>query len=297
MTGLLIAAVAALAVALFMLGWRTVRADALDSLAVDDLELLRGEQRRKAEGRSPLEALAARQVPWIRRTLGPRRIEGIQRRIDEAGRPDGMTVDGYLTRTAWWGTMTVPLALVLLLQGQFLLAFVTTTIPVVLPLSRLAAAQRIRRERMDRDLPDFLDVLAVTVTAGVNFRAALARVAGRFEGPLSDEVELTLQQIANGASVRQAFQDLRRRSASESVGQFVSALLQSQELGAPLAESLRRIADDMRKASGQRQRQAAAKAAPKVTLVTSLVLVPGALVFVFVGMWVGLDVDLGTLFG
>jgi len=287
----------AVSVVLLLVGYRQMRSDALASLAVEDLALLRGQQRRRAEGESPLQRLARRRVPALRRMLGHERLAALQRRIDEAGRPDGLTVDGYLERTAWWALLVAPVILVLLLQGNVLMALLGLTVPVVLPLSRVAAAQRKRRERIDRDLPDFLDVLAVTVMAGVSFRAALARVAERFHGPLADEVTLTLQQIANGASVRQAFTDLRRRSSSEPVGQFVSALLQSQELGAPLAESLRQIAADMRRDSGQRQRQAAAKTAPRVTLVTSLVLVPGALVFVVIGLYVGSDVDLGSLMG
>ncbi|MGN8246579.1 type II secretion system F family protein [Cellulomonas soli] len=286
-----------LVVVLFLAGYRTMRTDALDALATEDLDLLRGQQRRRAEGQSPLERLAQRQVPRLRRLLGPRRLAQLQRRIDEAGRPDGLTVDGYLQRTAWWAVLVTPLVFLLLLQGNLLMAALGLSVPVILPLSKVAGAQRRRREQIDRDLPDFLDVLAVTVMAGVNFRAALARVAERFEGALADEVTLTLQQIANGASVRQGFQDLRERSSSEPVAQFVSALLQSQELGAPLAESLRQIAEDLRRDSGQRQRQAAAKTAPRVTLVTSLVLVPGALLFVAVGMYLGADIDLGALLG
>lgn len=294
---LLMALVAAAATALFMYGWRLVRVDALDQLAVEDLDLLRGQQRRRAEGESPLQRLARRQVPRIRRLLGPARIESLQRRIDESGRPDGLTVDGFLERIAWWAILVSPLIAIQLLLGNVMLALLGAVVPVLLPLSRLAAAQRKRRERIDTDLPDFLDVLAVTVMAGVNFRAALARVSERFRGPLAEEVDLTLHQIANGASTRQAFTDLRRRSSSEPVGQFVSALLQSQELGAPLADSLKKIAEDMRRDSGQRQRRAAAKTAPRVTLVTSLVLVPGALIFIIVGLYLGADVDLGGLLG
>ncbi|NUU18154.1 type II secretion system F family protein [Cellulomonas humilata] len=288
---------AAGAAILFMVGYRAMRSDALDTLAVDDLNLLRGQQRRRAEGELPLDKLARRQVPRLRRLLGPTRVARLQRMIDEAGRPDGLTVDGYLTRTAWWGMLLLPVVVIMLLTGNPLVSLLALAVPVVLPLSVVAGAQRRRRERIDRDLPDFLDVLAVTVMAGVNFRAALARVAERFEGPLGEEIMLTLHQIANGASVRQAFQDLRRRSSSESVAQFVSALLQSQELGAPLAESLRQIAEDMRRESGQRQRQAAARTAPRVTLVTSMVLVPGALIFIVVGLFLGADVDFGALFG
>jgi len=295
--GLAVGIAAAAAAVLFMVGYRQMRSDAMDTLAVDDLNLLRGQQRRRAEGELPLSKLARTQVPRLRRLLGPARLARLQRMIDEAGRPDGLTVDGYLTRTAWWAMLTLPVAFVMLLAGNLLLAVLALVVPVLLPLSAVAGAQRRRREQIDKDLPDFLDVLAVTVMAGVNFRAALARVAERFEGPLGEEITLTLHQIANGASVRQAFQDLRRRSSSEAVAQFVSALLQSQELGAPLAESLKQIAEDMRRESGQRQRRAAARTAPRVTLVTSLVLVPGALIFIVVGLFLGADVDFTSLFG
>jgi tight adherence protein C len=292
-----LSALGMLAAALFLVGYRQMRSDAMGQLAVEDLELLRGRERRRAEGEGPVQKLARRLVPRIRRLLGQQRIDALRRRIDEAGRPDGLTVEGFLERTAMWVLIVAPLVVVLLLLGSYLAAVLALTVPVLLPLGSLSAAQRKRRERIDRDLPDFLDVLAVTVMAGVNFRAALARVAERIEGPLADEVMLTLSQIANGASVRHAFTDLRRRSSSEPVAQFVSTLLQSQELGAPLAESLNQIAADLRRDSAQRQRQAAAKMAPRVTLVTSMVLVPGALIFVLVGVVLGTGVDFGALLG
>lgn len=292
---LAIAVLGASATVLFLIGYRQMRTDAMGHLAVEDLDLLKGRERRRAEGEGPVQKLARRLVPTLRRALGPQRLEELRRRIDEAGRPDGLTVQGFLERTAMWCLIVVPLSLVLAVQGQLLVALLALAIPVVIPLGSLSSAQGKRRQQIDRDLPDFLDVLAVTVMAGVNFRAALARVAERIEGPLADEVMLTLSQISNGASVRQAFTDLRRRSSSEPVAQFVSTLLQSQELGAPLAESLNQIAADLRRDSAQRQRQAAAKLAPRVTLVTSLVLVPGALIFVLVGMVIGMDIDFDAL--
>lgn len=288
---------AAGAVVLGMVGYRSFRQDALDTLAVEDLQLLRGQQRRRAEGTSPLQRLAQRLVPDLRRRLGPKRLEALQRRIDEAGRPDGLTVDGFLANCAWWLVLVTPLCLVFALQGSLLQAVLAMSVPVLIPLARLERFRRTRRERMDRDLPDFLDVLAVTVMAGVGFRQALARVASRFDGPLGDEVQLTLHQIANGASVRQAFSDLRSRSSSEPVAKFVSALLQSQELGAPLAESLQQIALDMRRDSAQRQRRDAARTAPRVTLVTTVVLVPASMILLFVGLFVGSPVDFGELLG
>lgn len=288
---------AAVATVLALLGYRAMRTDALDTLAVEDLALLRGQRRRRAEGTSPLQSLARRLVPRLRRSLGPVRLASLQRRIDEAGRPDGLTVDGFLERVAWWLVMVTPLAVLFVLQGNLLWVPLAYVAPIILPFSQVARAQRLRRERIDKDLPDFLDVLAVTVMAGVSFRQAMARVADRFDGPLAEEIQLTLHQVANGASVRDALSAFRQRSSSEPVAQFVSALLQSQELGAPLAASLKQIALDMRRDSGQRMRQSAARMSPRVTLVTSLVLVPAAVLFVAVGLWVGADIDLGALTG
>ena len=114
---------------------------------------------------------------------------------------------------------------------------------------------------------------------------------------MADEVVLTLGQLANGASVRQAFEALRERNSSEALAQFVTAFLQSEELGAPLADTLNQIALDMRRDNAQRLRRRAARAAPRVTLITSLLLVPAALVLVIGSIVVGSKVDFGALLG
>lgn len=283
--------------AVFVLGYRQMRSSPTTFLDVEDLVLLREQQRREAQGLPPLARLSKRAVPALRRSLGPRRLRWLQHLIDEAGRPDGITVDTILARMVWWAFLVSPLILLLLLQGQVLTAPLLIVIPVIMPLVRLAGAQRQRRDRIDADLPDFLDVLAVTVTAGVAFRPGLARVSDHFQGPVADEFRLTLAQLANGASLRQAFTDARSRTGSESMAQFVTAFMQSEELGAPLAETLNQIAEDMRRSAAQRARRRAARAVPRVTLVTSVVFVPGVLVLLLVGVILGSDINFGELFG
>lgn len=293
---LLAGLVGALAVVGLLVGLRMVRTDATSTLAVEDLVLLR-ERSREVRGSGPVDRLAGRFVEPLRRALGPARVAGLQRRIDLAGRPDGMTVDTFLRRVLWWAVLLTPVALVFLLEGNLLILPLCAVVPVLLPLGRLAGEQRRRQERLDRDLPDLLDVLAVTVSAGVAFRPALARVGDRFGGPLAEELRLTLGQMANGAAVREAFEDLRARNSSDALTQFVTAFLQSEELGAPLTDALNQIALDMRRASAQALRRKAARTAPRVTLVTSLVLVPGALVLVLVGFIVGNDVSFSSVLG
>jgi tight adherence protein C len=224
-------------------------------------------------------------------------VRWLQRQVDRAGRPDGATVDTVLRQIAVWAVLVSPAVLLFTLQLNLLGVLLSLAIVAVLPLARLTRARRLRQERLDRDLPDFLDILSVTVSAGVGFRAALARVSERYAGPLSDEMTLTLHQIANGASRRSAFVALRTRNDSEALAQFVSAFLQSEELGAPLVDTLNQIALEMRRTAAQRMRRRAALTVPRVTLVTSLVLVPGALILIVTGMYLGADIDVGVLLG
>lgn len=282
---------------LFVVGYRGLRGDPVDGLEVDDLKLLKDAGRTKARGQGPLARLAAPLAPVLVRTMGAALETRLRRMIELAGRPEGMTVDTVVQRMAMWLLIVSPLMVLALLQGLLWMIPVCLVVVVVLPLARVARIRRLRQEQIGRDLPDFLDVLAVTVTAGVGFRHALDTVAGRFGGPLSDEVTLTLNQIRNGATVRDAFRRLKNRNDSEQLTSFVTAYLQAEELGAPLAATLNRIALDMRRDSGQRQRQRAARVVPRVTLVTSVVLLPGALAILGVGFVLGLDFNLGSFTG
>jgi tight adherence protein C len=297
----LLSAVPALVVvacaALFVVGVRLLRSDAVDGLEVGDLALLRLEQRRDVTGRGPLARLAQALVPLLRRGMGPALEERLKRMIELAGRPDGATVDSVLARMAVLLVVAVPTAVLYVLLGQFWFVVLAPVAVLVLPLAGIARARRLRQESISENLPDFLDVLAVTVTAGVGFRAALATVSDRFAGPLGEEVTLALNQIHNGSSVRDAFDKLRRRNDSEALSQFVGAFMQSEDLGAPLAMTLTRISADTRRASAQAQRQKAARVAPRVTLITSMVLVPGALALLFTGFVLGADVDFAGLLG
>lgn len=283
--------------ALFVVGMRLMRTDAVEGLDVGDLTLLRDRDRSTAAGQGPLQRLARPLVPLLRTLIGTTLEARLKRMIELAGRPEGVSVDTVLQRAAVLLVLGVPAGLLLAVQGQVWGLFAVLAAVVVLPLARIARARRLRQESISETLPDFLDVLAVTVSAGVGFRSALGTVSERFGGPLGEEVTLALNQIRNGSSVRDAFMKLRSRNDSEALSQFVSAFMQSEDLGAPLAQTLTRISEDTRRASAQAQRQKAARVAPRVTLVTAIVLVPGALVLLFTGFILGSEVDFGAILG
>jgi len=282
----------------FLLGYRMMRGKVSEYLDAADLILLKEERRREAAGRlSLLERLAGRLVPSLRRAIGVPGVGYLQRQIDYAGRPTGVTVDGLLRKMCWWGILLAPPLVIFLVRGPFVGAILVPIVAVMLPLMRVAGQSRRRRESIDRDLPDFLDILAVTVSAGISFRSALSRVIERFHGPISSEVRLTLDQLSHGASMRAAFSNMERRSGSQAIHRFVSAFLQAEELGAPLTEALNQIALDMRRENSQSLRRRAAQTSPRVTLITSLILVPATLILIVVGILLGADIDFGALTG
>lgn len=287
----------AVAVAMAMRGYRLLRADAAEGLGLDDLMVLRPEQRRAARGEAPLGRLATRLAPRLRRRLPPRMVAWLQAQVDYSGRPDGLSVDGVIRGVLIWALLLSPATLICLASGNLFGLALCLVAPLMMPLARLSRLRRLRTEALDRDLPDFLDVLAVTVTAGVGFRPALIRVAERFGGPLAAEMQLALGQVQHGASLRGAFEQLRERSDSEALSQFVTAFLQSDELGAPLVDALNQIAVDQRREHAQRMRRKAAQLAPRVTLVTTTILVPATLILLLVGIVLGADIDFGNLFG
>ncbi|MCF3118927.1 MULTISPECIES: DUF5936 domain-containing protein [Streptomyces] len=295
MLALALAAVMGLSVAGVCQGVRMYRADAkLPSDLAVALEV--GATRVSAAG-SAVDRLGMRFAPLVLRLMGPKRVDAKRRRIDMAGNPGGLTIDRYAARRAVYGVFGVLLGLIFLTNGSPLLALLTLAFGATAADALIWQAIRERREVIDRTLPDFLDVLAVVVSAGLGFRQALDRVAERYEGPWADELRITLRQMDMGVSRRQAFDDLRRRNASEQVAQFVSALQQGEELGSPIADTLIQLATDMRRTDAQNSRRRAAKTIPKATMVTLVFMLPATMILIAAGMFLGSGSDFGSILG
>ncbi|CAM5336413.1 MULTISPECIES: DUF5936 domain-containing protein [Streptomyces] len=292
---LLLALVVGLAVYGAIHGIRMYRADAKlpGDLAV---ALESGATRTSAVG-SGIDRLGIRWAPAVLRMMGPKAVNKKRRQIDLAGNPGGLTIDRYAARRAVYGALGVLGAFSMLLRGQLFLALLMIAFGLFWVEAGIWSAIRVRRDHIERTLPDFLDVLAVVVSAGLGFRQALDRVAEKYEGPWSDELRITLRQMDMGVSRRQAFDELRRRNDSEQVAMFVTTLQQGEELGAPIVETLIQIANDMRRTDAQNARRKAAKAVPKATFAVTTFLLPGTLLLLTVGFVYGADVDFGALTG
>ncbi|UUN31376.1 type II secretion system F family protein [Streptomyces sp. FIT100] len=293
--GLALALVLALCVAGAFHGIRMYRADAKlpGDLAVA-LEV--GATRTTAVG-SAVDRLGMRYAPAILRMMGPARVNKVRRKIDLAGNPGGLTIDRYAARRAVYGFLGLFGAFAMLLRGQAFLALFMIAFGVFWVEIGIVAAIRQRKDQIERTLPDFLDVLAVVVSAGLGFREALERVAEKYEGPWADELRITLRQMDMGVSRRQAFDELRKRNDSEQVAQFVTALQQGEELGAPIVDTLIQIANDMRRTDAQNARRRAAKAVPKATLTITSIMVPATMILLVAAFVYGANADFSSIGG
>jgi tight adherence protein C len=289
----LLAAVAGLAVYGAITGIRMYRAEAeLPSDLAVALEV--GATRTTARG-AAVDRLGMPLAPLVLRLMGEQRVNSKRRRIDQAGNPGGLTIHRYAARRAAYGVFGVLMALVGLAADSWLFAVLVLAFGLTAADLGIRQAVRDRRRVIERTLPDFLDVLAVVVSAGLSFRQAMERVAEHYEGPWADELRITLRQMDLGVSRREAFDDLRRRNNSDQVDQFVTALQQGEELGAPIADTLIQIATDMRRTDAQNARRQAAKTVPKATMTTIGFLLPGTLLLIVATFVLGSDTDFGSV--
>ena len=134
----------------------------------------------------------------------------------------------------------------------------------LVPDARLARRARERQEAIGRALPNGLDLMALTVEAGLGLEQAMAVVADHLGGPLADELTRVLREIELGVSRRDALTGLRSRTSVSELSGFIVSIIQADEMGAPIADVLRVQAAQVRLKRRQRAREQAAKTPVKI---------------------------------
>ena len=123
---------------------------------------------------------------------------------------------------------------------------------------------RSRGEAMVLELPDALDLLTISVEAGLGFDAALAKVVEKMDGPLTQEFRQALAEIRMGRTRREALRDVAKRADSQPINNFIGAIVQAEQLGVPIAKVLQIQSNQLRIERRQRAEEAAAKAPVKM---------------------------------
>jgi tight adherence protein C len=152
-----------------------------------------------------------------------------------------------------------------------------------------------RMHEIDLEVPELVDLLVTTVEAGVGFAAALQLVARRVEGPLGQELRITLREQAMGLTIEDALDNMNNRVGSLSVRTFVQAIVQGQMLGVSIGKILRDLAVDMRKRRRQMAEERAQKIPTKILFPLIFLIMPALFIIVLFGPILGLAKTFGSI--
>lgn len=142
---------------------------------------------------------------------------------------------------------------------NILYIFLAGSIGFLLPYFSLKSKSQKRIEEIEFALPSFLDILYVSVEAGLSFDMAIYRTTDKMKGPLSDELLYTMNEINKGRDRSEALRDMVRRTQVADLGTFVTSIIQAEEMGSNIGNVLRIQADTMRLNKRQRAETQAAK--------------------------------------
>jgi tight adherence protein C len=142
----------------------------------------------------------------------------------------------------------------------------------------LTGRMRTRQKSIFRAMPDALDLLTISVEAGLGFDAAMAKVHEKWENDLSLELGRVIQEIRLGKLRRDALRDMSERLGVNEMTSFVAAVIQSEQLGVSMAKVLRIQSDQMRVRRRQMAEEEAHKAPIKMVFPIALLIFPSILI-------------------
>ncbi|MFB5066736.1 MAG: type II secretion system F family protein [Candidatus Wallacebacter cryptica] len=215
------------------------------------------------------------EVGLIRRTLTrlaslfsvkkqDRRWEKLNRQLVLAGNPGGLKAQEFMVLKLTITGLTA--AAVVMLSPTFMHVFVFTASAWVIPDLYLRQKIKARQIAVSLAVPDLLDLLTVSVEAGLGFDAAVAKVVEKEEGPLADELRRMLSEMRIGKARRDALRDLGERTGVLYLQNFAAAVVQADQLGVSISKVLRIQAQEIRRQRRQKAEEEAMKAPIKMLL-------------------------------
>ena len=206
-----------------------------------------------------------------------RRMEGgqlqaIQEKLNLAGRPGGLTAGGFvaLQFMALIVGISIGLGMALLLgltpPMTYLAPLLGGVLGYLLPTSTISRRIRHRQKEILLALPSALDLLTISVEAGLGFDAALTRVTDKYHNALSAEFNQVLNEIRLGRPRLEALDEMGRRNKVEELNNFLQAIIQSEQLGVGIANVLRIQSEEIRRRRRQRAEEQGQKAPIKMLI-------------------------------
>ena len=206
--------------------------------------------------------------------------ERVAKKLDLAGNPAGWTVDRIISLKALGigagfllGLLLSALLGLTFLQGV-LFCLAGAAGGYFAPNLWLYQKGYDRTNQMQRSLPDALDLLTISVEAGLGFDAALSQVARNTTGPLADEFARVLQEMQIGLGRSRALRALGERTTLPDLRSFVSAMVQADAFGIPIGQVLRVQSQEIRLKRRQRAEEQAQKIPVKIMIPLVLFILP-----------------------
>lgn len=230
--------------------------------------------------------LTQRFVGAGRRLTPDERMEKIRTRLDLAGNPPGWDVDRILGLKALGlvaGTLVgiaVPPLFDAGARGVILITLALAVLGWFGPTMWIYQVGYDRAEQIQRELPDALDLLTISVEAGLAFDAALSQVARNSDGPLGKELFRVLQEMQIGTGRIDALRALADRTDVEDLRIFVGAMVQADTFGIPIANVLRVQSREMRVKRSQRAEEKAQKVPVKILFPLIFCILPALFIVV-----------------
>ena len=196
-------------------------------------------------------------------------------RLAGAGHPWGMDADSFVLGKY---------ILVVVLLGVGILSRNVTILAVLLISSLLApdmflkSNEKKRKEQMIKSMPDILDLINVSVEAGLGFDAALQKVVDKTEGPLIQEFAHTLNEINIGKPRREALRDMADRIQVDEISTFLGSVIQADQLGVSITNVMKIQSQQVRENRRMRAEEAAQKAPIKILIPLVVFIFPTILV-------------------
>ena len=168
----------------------------------------------------------------------------------------------------------------LILIQKILFAFIGAVVGGILPFLVLNRLIEKRQRLIRRQMPEFLDLLCVSVQAGLSFEGSVAKITTRMRGPLIEEFKQMQRDGAMGIPRRLSLQQMAKRCDMEEIYLFTASIIQSERLGTSLAKTLATQAANIRERHRQHMKAQALKAPVKIVFPLVLFIVPAIFIVV-----------------
>jgi tight adherence protein C len=241
----------------------------------------------EAPSRRPLDSLAGRLGDVAARRVGRFSESEVRQKLVSAGMY-GTTprkILGYQVMLAIFLTL-LGLWMVPLLGGSGVFTVVAAIafgcIGWFAPMVYVDRRKRLRFDRIDRQMPEMIDLLVVTIEAGLGILASMRVAAESLQDPLGQELRLTLQEQRMGLSVFEAIESLGRRADTPNMRMFVRSLIQGEKLGVSIGQTMRNVALEMRKRRRAKAEEKAQKMPIKLLFPLVFLIFPAIMIVLLV---------------